>query len=120
MRFSEIEGTPGVSGGVESLVHTIAWVPAPFSREAASWESFILVSEDPATLDWRLEQLQKERKARNVTATRVQSAAEVVAKALVPNTAIIYCPGPVSVLADVPSKAETFLSELLLLTKHAV
>ncbi|KAI4704831.1 Type I Iterative PKS [Alternaria sp. Ai002NY15] len=120
MRFSEIEGTPGVSGGVESLVHTIAWVPAPFSREAASWESFILVSEDLATLDWRLEQLQKERKARNVTATRVQSAAEVVAKALVPNTAIIYCPGPVSVLADVPSKAETFLSELLLLTKHAV
>ena len=120
MRFSEIEGTPGVSGSVESLVHTVAWVPAPFSRKAASWESFILVSENPATLDWRWKQLQKERKARNVTVTRVQSAAEVVARSLAPNTAIVYCPGPVSVLADVPSKAETFLSELLLLTKHAV
>jgi 6-methylsalicylic acid synthase len=120
MRFSEIEGTPGVSGSVESLVHNIAWVPAPFSRKAASWDNFILVSEDPATLDWCWEQLQKERKASNLTATRVQSAAEVFATPLAPNTAIIYCPGPVSVLADVPSKAETFLSELLLLTKHAV
>ncbi|KAH6866466.1 6-methylsalicylic acid synthase [Alternaria rosae] len=120
MRFSEIEGTPGVGGSVESLVHHIAWVPALFSRKAASWDSFILVSEDPATLDWRWKQLQKERRARNVTATRVQSAAEVVAESLATNTAIIYCPGPVSVLADVPSKAETFLSELLILTKHAV
>ncbi|TVY19808.1 6-methylsalicylic acid synthase [Lachnellula arida] len=120
MRFSEIEGTPGVSGSVESLVHNLAWVPAPFSRKAASWESFILVSEDPATLDRRWEQLQRECRARNVKATRVQSAAEIATKSLGPSTAIIYCPGPVSVLADVPSKAEAFLSELLLLTKHAV
>jgi 6-methylsalicylic acid synthase len=120
MRFSEIEGTPGVSGSVESLVHHIAWVPAPFSRKAASWDNFILVSEDPATLDWHWEQLQKERKASNVTVTRVQSAVEVVTESLAPNTAIIYCPGPVLVLADVPLKAEIFLSELLLLTKHAV
>ncbi|KAK6840053.1 hypothetical protein PG987_005919 [Apiospora arundinis] len=50
MRFSEIEGTPGASGSVESLIHTLAWVPAPFASKALLWDNAVVVSDDAAIL----------------------------------------------------------------------
>ncbi|GME63637.1 6-MSAS [Neofusicoccum parvum] len=116
MRFSEIEGTPGVSGSVESLVHQLAWVPAPFSNKPAAWDSIVLVSDDAATLTTYSKQLKNQTKK----LTQLSSASEIANASLTPNTAIIYCPGPVSALADVPAKSEDFISELLTLTKHVV
>ncbi|KAK0634259.1 6-methyl salicylic acid synthase [Bombardia bombarda] len=119
MRFSEIEGTPGVSGSVESLVHTLAWVPAPFANKPVSYDSAVLVSDEAAILTKYSKQLKMQTK--NIS--QLSSAADISTSksvAITPNTAIIYCPGRVSSIADVPAKAEQFISELLTLTKHAI
>lgn len=117
MRFSEIEGTPGASGGVESLVHTLAWVPAPFANKPTLWENVVVVSDDDAILA-RSGKLHLKLQARRIT--QLSSAADIGSTVITPNTAIIYWPGSVSSLADVPTKSEVFLAELLALTKHAV
>ncbi|KAL1636605.1 Type I Iterative PKS [Neofusicoccum ribis] len=116
MRFSEIEGTPGVSGSVESLVHQLAWEPAPFSNKPASWDGVVLVSDDAATLAKYSSQLKNQTKK----LTQLSRASDIANAPIAPNTAIVYCPGPVSALVDVPAKSEAFIAELLTLTKHVV
>ncbi|KAF2135653.1 uncharacterized protein K452DRAFT_293051 [Aplosporella prunicola CBS 121167] len=116
MRFSEIEGTPGVSGSVESLVHNLAWVPASFSHKPMPCESVVLVSDDAAILDKYARQLAPHSKR----IVQLPDAAALQAVHVAPNTAVIYCPGPAASLADVPTKAEAFIAELLALTKHLV
>ncbi|KAI8631794.1 6-MSAS [Xylariaceae sp. FL1651] len=119
MRFSEIEGTPGVSGSVESLVHSLAWVPAPFTNKAMSWENAILVSDDESILSRYSKQLMIRIQVKKVL--QFSSAAACAdAAVLTPDTAIIYCPGPTTSIAEVPAKSEAFIAELLTLTKHAI
>lgn len=117
MRFSEIEGTPGVSGSVESLVHQLAWVPAPFSSKPVSWDGVVMVSDDTARLARYGKQLANKTKKPPV---QLSAASDLASVSIPPNAAIVYCPGPVSALADVPAKAESFIAELLALVKHVV
>lgn len=122
MRFSEIEGTPGVSGSVESLVHRLAWVPAPLSNKPAGWERAVLVSEDDEVLGAygkQLERKLKTQKADNIS-LQLSGDSDLAPICAANNTAVIYCPGSVSSLADVPAQAEAFISGLLALTKHIV
>lgn len=129
MRFSEIEGTPGVSGSVESLVHRLAWVPAPMSHRPAGWDKAVLLSEDEDVLGLYGSQLGP--------MLRIPDAASTISLQLSPqqgdvpqlrsicsdagsNAAVIYCPGSVSSLADVPAQAEAFISKALALTKQVV
>ena len=122
MRFSEIEGTPGVGGSVESLVHKLAWVPAPLANSAAPWESAVLVADDEATLARYRAQLKLKMRIQDGQIVEFLTSDDTarVVKDVGPNTAIVYCPGRVEALADVPAKAEFFISELLTLTKHAI
>ncbi|KAH6651598.1 6-methyl salicylic acid synthase [Truncatella angustata] len=117
MRFSEIEGTPGASGSVESLVHGLTWVAAPFAKKAAVWDNVILVSDDNAVLA-RSSRLQLKLKSSRIT--KLTSASDITSAAITPNTAIVYWPGSVLSLVDVPARSEVFLAELLSLTKHVV
>ncbi|KAI1263583.1 6-MSAS [Xylariaceae sp. FL1019] len=119
MRFSEIEGTPGVSGSVESLVHSLAWVPAPFENKPLSWEHAVLVSDDQALLARYSRQLTIRTEAKDI-AEYPSAAAFVAAGKLASNTAVIYCPGPTNNLAKVAARSEAFIDELLTLTKHVV
>ncbi|KAI2620447.1 6-MSAS [Hypoxylon sp. NC1633] len=120
MRFSEIEGTPGVSGSVESLVHTLAWMPAPFANKPASWARVVLISDDQTILTRYSRQLetwvQAEKIAQFSSAADFTNASSIIA----PDTAIVYCPGVVSMLSEVPARSEFFIAELLTLTKHAI
>lgn len=121
MRFSEIEGTPGVSGSVESLVHRLAWVAAPLENKAASWESVVLVSDNAAMLERYGHQLKASLRVSSVS--EFPSAAEFGSSSVDlnnPDTAVVYCPGPVFSLAEVPSRAEAFTAELLALAQHVV
>lgn len=131
MRFSEIEGTPGVSGSVESLVHRLAWVPAPLSHKPAGWERAVLLSEEDEVLELYGKQLGpmlRIPEAGSVTSLQLSSEGEDATTQLTSicsdvnssNTAIIYCPGSVSSLARVPAQAEAFISKLLAVTKHVV
>ncbi|KAI0388913.1 6-MSAS [Xylariaceae sp. FL0594] len=121
MRFSEIEGTPGVSGSVESLVHALAWVPAPFQNKALSWDNAILVSDDESILSRYRKQLSNKFGIKDIpqfsTAEEFATSESVV---LAPNTAVVYIPGPTSSLAEVPAKSELFIAELLAITKHVI
>ncbi|KAG8156339.1 hypothetical protein KVR01_013791 [Diaporthe batatas] len=132
MRFSEIEGTPGVSGSVESLVHRLAWVPAPLSHKSAGWERAVLLSEDDEVLGLYGKQLGpmlRIPEAGSVTSLQLspeggedatQAQLTSICSDVNSNTAIIYCPGSVSSLACVPAQAEAFISKLLAVTKHVV
>ncbi|RAL13374.1 type I polyketide synthase [Aspergillus homomorphus CBS 101889] len=120
MRFSEIEGTPGVSGSMESLVHQMAWPPAVPAEEPLPINQLVLISEDVAL--------------RERYAATISTAASVVqlanARDLATNrdnlplsnkeTAIVYIPGQVSSLQDVPKSAEAFTWQLLELVKFVV
>lgn len=125
MRFSEIEGTPGVSGSVESLVHQLAWTPAPMAQKAIRWENAVLVSDDEALLGRYRGQLKSKLKIAPENISVFSSAADAVAtigSEISPNTAFIYCPGllPEADLGQIPLKSESFISELLTLTKHII
>ena len=116
MRFSEIEGTPGVSGSVESLIHNLAWVPAPFCNDPAPWDNVILVSRDSDAAARYGEQL----KPSFASFTQIEAASDIESVPMSENTAVIYCPGNVSAISDVPAKAESFISDLLTLSKHVI
>ncbi|KAK8005623.1 hypothetical protein PG990_011660 [Apiospora arundinis] len=118
MRFSEIEGTPGASGSVESLIHTLAWVPAPFASKALLWDNAVVVSDDAAILSRTARGLRLP--ADKVTQLSAASDISSVPLEAVTSTVVVYCPGSVAMLAEVPAKSEAFISELLTLTKHAV
>ncbi|KAI1824704.1 6-MSAS [Xylaria intraflava] len=119
MRFSEIEGTPGVSGSVESLVHSLAWVPAPFESKPAVWDTAVLISEDASILARYSKQLKNQTQAKEIL--QFSTAAEFIGAAITtPNTAILYCPGQTASLAEIPAKSEAFIDELLTLTKHVI
>ncbi|CAN8105619.1 unnamed protein product [Discula destructiva] len=124
MRFSEIEGTPGVSGSVESLTHRLAWVPAPLCHKAAGWEKVVLVSDDEEIRSRLGKQLGRKLRIGTENISELSTAAELaIDPTFLPiddNTAIIYCPGPVSSLGSVAAQAEAFVSELLTLTKRIV
>lgn len=121
MRFSEIEGTPGVSGSVESLVHKLAWVPAPFANKASEWDKVILISNDEEILSRHSKQLSSKLRIGLGNISQLRSAVEITDGSIpiTPNTAIIYCPEHVSSTAEVPAKAESFIAELLTLIKFA-
>lgn len=123
MRFSEIEGTPGVSGSVESLVHQLGWVPAPLSNKAVTWEKAVLVSDDENILRRYRKEVAQKLRIQDANILQLRSAAELVNDTGVTinsNTAIVYCPGSTNSLADVQDRSETFLDEVLKMVKHVV
>ncbi|KAI0966748.1 6-methyl salicylic acid synthase [Xylaria arbuscula] len=123
MRFSEIEGTPGVSGSVESLVHRLAWVPAQLNTSAASWNSAVLVSDNSAVVADCRKQLGSKLKIRDEKIScfpTTRDAFPSAIQAITQDTVFIYHPGQVSSLAEVPAKSKVFISELLSLAKHVI
>lgn len=123
MRFSEIEGTPGISGSVESLVHRLGWVPAPLSNKAATWERAILVSDDEKLLSRYTKEVARKLRIRDGDILRLDSAAALVNQVVSgqgPDTAVVYCPGSTGSLDQVPARAQAFMDELLSVTKHVI
>lgn len=111
MRFSEIEGTPGVSGSVESLVHQVAWLPAQYNERPLPVAQVILVSEDRELADGYALSLRK--KTGPVTVLARAGELEHLAGEILDGAAIVYIPGSVSSLASIPAAAEHFIAELL-------
>ena len=117
MRFSEIEGTPGVSGSMESLVHQIAWPPVAMSEEPAPIDKIVLVSANSTLAKTYGATLPKK-----VERTIVSSAAGLDKSSLPlgKNTAIVYLPGDVDTLEEVPAAAEEYSWQTLDLIKYVV
>lgn len=120
MRFSEIEGTPGVSGSMESLVHQLAWPPATPAEEPLPVDTVIMVSPDAgtmtkyaATLPKRIQSFQFSTVRdffRNAPSLPVEKKGTVVA----------YIPGDVQSLQEIHTASESFTWDVLELVKFIV
>ena len=121
MRFAEIEGTIGVSGSVESLVHQISWPPMPLTEEPLALGDVIVISRDQDAIEQSRSALEK-RAASFTSYTSVQDLRGDAASPLggEKQTAILlYLPETVASSQDVPEAGSRFCSELLDIVKHA-
>ncbi|KAF2205968.1 6-methylsalicylic acid synthase [Delitschia confertaspora ATCC 74209] len=122
MRFSEIEGTAGVSGSVESLVHQLAWPPASYSEEALQIDNVVLVSKDVELSQKYAQYLNGRAKYVTSLTNAVQLATESTVSILgQKGTIVVYIPGksagePVSIAAD----SELYIQELLDIVKFVI
>ncbi|EAW11667.1 type I polyketide synthase [Aspergillus clavatus NRRL 1] len=120
MRFSEIEGTPGVSGSMESLVHQLAWPPATPAEEPLSIDTVLLVSSDAATMRQYANTI-----PRGVRSFEFSSVQDLISQdksglRLDKGTAVAYIPGEVQSLEEIPAASESFTWEVLELVKYIV
>ncbi|CAI7595643.1 unnamed protein product [Penicillium bialowiezense] len=120
MRFAEIEGTPGVSGSMDSLVHQMAWPPAVPAEEPLPIDHIVIISEDQELVEKYAVTLPKSTKAISFSKAG-DLAAQWDSLALDhKRTAIAYLPGRVSTLQDVSKATEDFTWQLLEITKFVI
>ncbi|KAK0609813.1 6-methylsalicylic acid synthase [Lasiodiplodia hormozganensis] len=121
MRFSDVEGASGIGGGVESLAHQIAWIPPKFAEKPLQLNSVVLVSDDSALLEQYSAQLKGQ-----VPQVLLANAAEELSQ---PQTleilkkkgsAVVYLPGKVESLEEVPDATNRFVWETVLMIKQLV
>lgn len=120
MRFAEIEGTPGISGSMESLVHQMAWPPAVPAEEPLPINHIVLISDNED-----LGEIYAATIPKSTQVSRLSKASDLAAQwdslALDhKRTAIAYLPGQVHSLQDVPEATEAFTWELLEITKFVI
>ena len=121
MRFSEIEGTIGASGSVESLVHQISWPPMPLTEEPLALGHVIVVSRDQDAIERSCTTL----KNRAASFTSYASVRGLREDATSPSsgdkqtTILLYLPETVTSSQDVPEAGSRFCSELLDIVKYA-
>ncbi|KAA6414256.1 MAG: 6-methylsalicylic acid synthase [Lasallia pustulata] len=118
MRFSEIEGTPDTNGSIESLVHQMAWPPASFTEKPLPMNQVVLISDDPQTVESRTANLSSKVKS-VVKLTHASDLGSHNMSAVLKSkgTMVVYAPGQVQSVDDVPKAAELFISELLHIVK---
>lgn len=120
MRFSEIEGTPGASGGsISGLVHRLAWPPALPAEKPIRVEKVILIGSDVAMRDMYAKTLPTH--VRSFQLSGIDDLDNQLPHEFVPNhgtgTVIVYIPHEVHSLQEVPVMTETFTWQLLEVTK---
>lgn len=121
MRFSEIEGTIGASGSVESLVHQISWPPMLLTEEPLVLGHVMVVSRDQDAIEKSREAL-KTRSCSFRTYESVQELCEdtIPSSSGEKQTAImLYLPETVASLYAVPEASSRFCYELLDIVKYA-
>ena len=119
MRFAEIEGAPGVSGSMESLVHQVAWLLAEPSKQALTFTQLILISGDgDLAAEYACTVLN------DVNTLILASPKDLVADStnipLTRETAIVYLPRHVHKVEDIPETSKLFTWELLEIVKLVV
>lgn len=121
MRFSEIEGTPCANGSTKSLVHQMAWPPASFTEKPLPMDEVIIISDDAQTIECRAVNLSSNvRSVVKLTHASDLESHNATAISKSKGTMVVYAPGSVQSLDDVPKAAELFISELLSIVKFVV
>jgi len=119
MRFAEIEGTLGVSGTVESLVHQLSWPPVGLVEHPLSLGQAIAVSK---AID-AAERYEKSLESEATSISRCSSVQELSDNSI-PSTndnrtaVIIYIPEPVESFGHVSKAAGTYCTQLLGIVKY--
>ena len=119
MRFSEIEGTPGASGSVESLVHQLAWIPACSAEKPLKLDQFVFISKDDDTVSHYARNFPK-----NIPLTQLMSAEDLRDRSrslhFTKETAVVFIAEEVESIDDVAERSEHFASQLLVITKFVI
>ncbi|KAK6534389.1 hypothetical protein TWF281_005712 [Arthrobotrys megalospora] len=117
MRFSAVEGTPGASGSVESLVHQMSWPPAKLEDEGFQLKHVVFVSEQSDRVAAYVQELWR----RKISATVVPNPEELEKQTLSSEgTTVVYLPSGTDLEADTAKFSSTFCSEILDITKLLV
>lgn len=123
-RFSEIEGTPGISRSMESLIHQLAWPPAVYSERPLVINHAVLITEDDALAEAYSKTLLPKRILVSRFACSADLANRSTADALsqegTGRTVVVYAPGRASLARSVQETSERFISELLNIFKLVV
>ena len=119
MRFAEIEGTLGVSGSVESLVHRLSWPPVGLAEEPLSLGHVIIVSK---AMD-AAERYERCLKSEATSISRCSSAQEMSNSPMLSTSdngtaVVVYIPEPVESFDYVSKAAGTYCTQLLDTVKY--
>jgi 6-methylsalicylic acid synthase len=118
MRFSEIEGTPGLTISTEGLVHQVAWPPARLLDDALSLKRAIIISEAE---DCRVRAYIEQFSARKVP-VQVLSIDDFeslgVTNENIDGQVAIYLPRDESKVGDIIAASETACYQLLRIVQH--
>ncbi|KJZ74128.1 hypothetical protein HIM_06577 [Hirsutella minnesotensis 3608] len=110
MRLSDVEGAPGISGGMDSLVHHIDWVPPSFSETPRPLDQVVLVSEDENVIESYSRQLRPRTdrilRFKNAQELEAASATELVSRVREQGVDIFYIPNSVSDIESVSAAVE--------------
>ncbi|KAH7025581.1 acyl transferase domain-containing protein [Macrophomina phaseolina] len=121
MRFSDVEAASGISGSVESLVHQLAWVPPRFSEKPRPLTHVVFVSDDPALLERYTSQVKGfVAQVLQLSSASALSKPEVLSILQTKGSAVVYLPGQVSSLQDVPTATHKFAWETVSIIKLLV
>lgn len=118
MQFSEIEGVPGSTTSVCSLVHRLAWPPALPAEEPFHIDQVALVCRDQSLMREYVSSLPGH--IRPLQLPQCDELQPLPEDALRKGTIIAYIPPRVSSLQDVPEETEKQTWELLQIIKYAV
>ncbi|KAL8929288.1 MAG: hypothetical protein Q9208_001371 [Pyrenodesmia sp. 3 TL-2023] len=119
MRFSEIDGTPGESSNVDTLVHQLVWksVSLPAVPVVPLKHVVAIAPQTHSMLPTYKKQLARKR----VNLTCLQSSQDLAQVSLdedTNGTIIVYLPAEVEMEDDIPAAGNGFTSELLNIVKY--
>ncbi|KAJ3992899.1 acyl transferase domain-containing protein [Lentinula boryana] len=110
MRFSEVEGASGSGGGLDSLVHHISWIPPKFSEKPHALDQVVLVSTNPKVLETYAKQLEPQTKRLfKLSSIEQLENPEILSALSDKGSAVVYIPGTVQSLEDVPASLKEFI-----------
>ena len=121
IRLTEVEGGSGVRGGMDGLVHQMAWVPAILSEKPLPITQVVLISDDIDTLEKYGNDLQRHvsevLKVKTAQELAQTDASVILAKK---GSAVVYCPGSVHTSGAIASSTQKFIWEVATAVKHIV
>ncbi|OGM40961.1 hypothetical protein ABOM_010478 [Aspergillus bombycis] len=119
MRFSEIDGTPEDRGGLEGLVHQLAWPPATYSESPLAISHVILISRDESLANEYAASINRDTQT-VIILISPEELAKLAEDANVlhqKDTIVTYIPGCVSSLDSITSASQEYTSDLVNIMK---
>ena len=118
MRFSEIEGTPGVHRHVDELVHQLAWTPSRLSDTPRPLSQVVFVSCGGSPVLGAYQQQLCRCRIDNITVESAKALSSAQLNSQAEGTIILYLPGRVDAIGGIPAAANRFSKELLDIVKY--
>ncbi|KAE8365544.1 hypothetical protein BDV27DRAFT_102722 [Aspergillus caelatus] len=119
MRFSEINGAPGDTGGLEGLVHQLAWPPATYSESPLVITHVILISRDGGLANEYAASIDQGKQTVSVLTTPEELAKLTESENVLhqKDTIVTYIPGRVPSPDSIPSASRDYAFDLVNIMK---